>query len=313
MDTLIPQVSSQTHSAIFALTEDHTSKFSTTLQWQASQWSHDLMESEDESVVLRSSWSVESPSTTDISFQISCTFGDNMTERKWVTNIMCCKQEKSSQLKGPWAWPRNPSSSHKTTISAIYYEPGSFQQQVSDLKSIENNQPTGSCHLVWFLLRLEIHFGLIEAKSDTKVCDVTTFATMRVTRITRAQCMGHLQQNKKWESHPSGMSGGSKSHRQGLTDVWSAFQLDRGVKKGGGGGMWLLHSCPPTQPPSGGGGGGDGRTYTEPLIPRMWNFCNVMQGSLWRGNWGSSVAVPSPFACLLFNPSPEGEWLHRNY
>lgn len=220
-------------------------------------------------------------------------------------------RKKSSLLKCPQGRHWSPSSSNKTTILAIYYKKWIFQRQISDFRIHwvkSHRQPTDSCQLVWFLLHFQIHFALIESKMENKIRNASVFAVME-----GSQYMGHLKQEKVWESHRRGMSGGSKSHRQSLIEVWSALQLDCRVKEGDGGGggwggeMWLLHSCPPTQPPS----GGEKRPPRTPLIPRTWNFSNVMQG-LWRGNWGSSVAAPSLFACLLFNPIPKGEWLHRN-
>lgn len=124
-------------------------------------------------------------------------------------------------------------------ISAIYYEPGNFQQQLSDLKSTEKNHTARlQTAVTWFSFCSASgqHFPLIESKTETKMCDVSVFATIGVTGVFQPQYTGHLQRKKKvWESHPSGMSGGSKSHRQSLIEVWSALQLDCGLKKGGWG------------------------------------------------------------------------------
>lgn len=161
-----------------------------------------------------------------------------------------------------WSVPEHDTGTLTTlknclTISAIYYEPGSFQQLVSDLKSTEKNHTASlQTAVIWFSISscLEIHFAVTESKTETNKCNVSVFATIRVTGIFQPQYMGHLLQRKFGnpilvECQDALNYIGRFSVKSGLLSSWIVEW-----KKGGGGGggeMWLLHSCPPTQPPSG--------------------------------------------------------------
>lgn len=145
----------------------------------------------------------------------------------------------------------------------------------------------------------EIYFTLKVAQTQTKAHTVVRVWNDEVIGIFRPQSVGHLQQKK----FGNPFLGNVRRLLNRMARVWLKSGLLSswiGEWKGGCGGWDVAVTQLSTYTASIWGG-------EPPRTPWMWSLCNATQDGLRRGNRGSSVALPSPFACLLFRSFSQRE------
>lgn len=104
---------------------------------------------------------------------------------------------------------------------------------------------------------------------------------------------GSPKQYNVWEPRPRRLSGGAKSHHHSLVEVRSTTGSSENGEECGCCTAVHLHSLHL------GGVRGGGRPPRTLQSQECGNSAMCCKGSLWRGSWGSSVAVPSVSSCFI--------------
>lgn len=194
----------------------------------------------------------------------------------------------NSRIQTSWSAAEHDTSSNETTTAAFSCR----FQTLNPLRKI--TEPTESCHL--FLLRLEIHFAL----SETKMCDGSVFAMIRVTGTAQPQCTGHLKQKKKMFRNPIPVECRADLNQISRVSLKSGLLSSCIVERKRG--MGERCGCCTAVHLHGLYLGWGGHS-TDALIMRMGNLCDVMQGSLWRETekikWVFHCCVPAYYFVLF--------------